>query len=310
MEGVKDYFLEAIESYILDLDRKEITKDSYKRTLLRFSAYLKSRNLLIPKSRNIIEYKEHLSQSVGASSIQKAVVVLRGFFVYLAKNEIYPNIMVGIRGMKISKVMKRNTLSIEQLESIVAIAKRKSAETMEGCRDYAILMLVATTGLRTIEVSRANVSDLSEIGDSKILYIQGKGKDDRNEYVKVSPEVYRLIEDYLKRRSDSYEPLFVTCGRNSYGNRIQTRTIRGFVKELLYEAGIYDQNVSAHSLRHFVCSQILRNRGTLEEAQQVLRHKDISTTQIYNHSLSRIDNDSELKVSDSVFHYGGKKDGD
>ena len=310
MEGVKDYFLEAIESYILDLDRKEITKDSYKRTLLRFSAYLKSRSLLIPKSRNIIEYKEHLSKSIGASSIQKAVVVLRGFFVYLAKNEIYPNIMVGIRGMKISKVMKRNTLSIEQLESIVAIAKRKSEETMEGCRDYAILMLIATTGLRTIEVSRANVSDLSEIGDSKILYIQGKGKDDRNEYVKVSPEVYKLIEDYLKKRSDPYEPLFVTCGRNSNGNRIQTRTIRGFVKEFLYEAGIYDQNVSAHSLRHFVCSQILRNGGTLEEAQQVLRHKDISTTQIYNHSLSRIDNDSELKVSDSVFYYGGKKDGD
>ena len=59
--------------------------------------------------------------------------------------------------------------------------------------------------------------------------------------------------------------------------------------------------MSAHSLRHFVCSEILRSGGSLEEAQQVLRHRDISTTQIYNHSLKREENDSELIVSAKLF---------
>lgn len=289
-----------IKAYIDDLDRKEITKDSYKRTLFRFRDYLCNNKLFSPKSRNVIEYKEFLSKKLGAAAIQKTVVVLRGFFEYLALNDLYPNILVGIRGAKVTKGMKRNTLQIDDLEKLISISKSK-VSSITTLRDHVIFMLLCTTGLRTIEVERANIDDLSIIGDTPILYVQGKGRDDRAEYVKLSNEMISLIEEYLQARSDSYEPLFITHGHVSYGSRIRTRSIRAMVKELLYDADMYDKNVSAHSLRHFVCSEILRSGGSLEQAQQVLRHKDISTTQIYNHSLSRMDNNSELEVSKKVF---------
>jgi hypothetical protein len=43
---------------------------------------------------------------------------------------------------------------------------------------------------------------------------------------------------------------------------------------------------------------MLHGHGTLEQAKQILRHKDISTTQLYNHSLQRSQNKGELVMSE------------
>lgn len=306
MTRVIDYFESDIESFVEDLDRSPITKSSYRTILMKFSLYLRSRDLECPKSRNIIEYKEYLSKSLAPISIQKVIVVLRGFFRYLARNEIYPDISVGIHSMKTTKVMKRDVLSLDDVSLLIDIAKKKSYQSLEDYRNYALLCLIATTGLRTIEVERAEVVDLSMINKGHILYVRGKGRDDKSEYVKLSDEVYDIIETYLANRRDDYVPLFITHGHNSYGNPIRTRTIREVIKNFLLEAGLEDKNMSAHSLRHFVCSEILRSGGSLEEAQQVLRHRDISTTQIYNHSLKREENDSELVISSKLFMKGAK----
>ncbi|MBP3733113.1 MAG: tyrosine-type recombinase/integrase [Bacilli bacterium] len=295
------FFKNEIESFIQDLDRSPITKQSYRTILIKFSEYLKGRYLETPKSRNIIEYKEYLSKTLAPVSIQKAIVVLRGFFHYLARNEIYPDISVGINSMKTTRVMRRDVLNVNDVSLLINIAKAKSYDSLEAYRNYAILSLIATTGLRTIEVERAEIDDLSFINDTHILYVRGKGRDDKSEYVKLSDEVYDIIETYLAHRRDDYSPLFITHGNNSYGNPIRTRSIREIIKNFLFEAGLEDRNMTAHSLRHFVCSEILRSGGSLEEAQQVLRHRDISTTQIYNHSLKREENDSELIISSKLF---------
>ena len=295
------FFKNEIESFIQDLDRSPITKQSYKTILIKFSEYLKGRYLETPKSRNIIEYKEYLSKTLAPVSIQKTIVVIRGFFHYLARNEIYPDISVGINSMKTTKVMRRDVLNVNDVSLLINIAKAKSYDSLEAYRNYAILSLIATTGLRTIEVERAEISDLSFINDTHILYVRGKGRDDKSEYVKLSDEVYDIIETYLAHRRDDYSPLFITHGNNSYGNPIRTRSIREIIKNFFFEAGLEDRNMTAHSLRHFVCSEILRSGGSLEQAQQVLRHRDISTTQIYNHSLKREENDSELIISSKLF---------
>ena len=300
--GVIDYFEEDIDSFILDLDRSAITKSSYKRILKNFSIYLRANDIMKPKTRHLIEYKESLSKRLSPNLVQKVIVVLHRFFRYLAGREIYPDISGGLNPMKTTKVMKRDVLNVDDVTALINIAKEKSYRSLEDYRNYAMLSLIATTGLRTIEVERSEVADLSEINNTHILYVRGKGRDDKSEYVKISDEVYDIIETYLANRRDEYAPLFITHGHNSYGNPIRTRTIREVIKNFLLEAGLEDRNMSAHSLRHFVCSEILRSGGSLEEAQQVLRHRDISTTQIYNHSLKREENDSELVVSSKLFH--------
>jgi len=300
-------FKRLIEAYIQSLDRKEITKQSYMKILFSFNEYLVANSILSPNKKDILCYKEYLSKKVRSASIQKAIVVLRGFFTYLDSEETYRNIMTGVRGVKIEPTFKRASLTLLEMVNLLDKAEELS-NTIEGKRNYAIIALLATTGLRTIEVERANVSDLVAISDGYKLYIQGKGHDDKDLYVKISDDVYQIIMEYLLLREDSFEALFITHGRNNHGKRIQTRTIRGIVKETLRRTGIDDKRYTAHSLRHSLATNlILHGNGSLEEAKQILRHKDIATTQIYNHSLARSQNDGELKMSKLLFDRKGKK---
>lgn len=93
MENCIDWKKE-IARYIQSLDRSAVTKDSYNRMLLRFYEYLVSNNKLCPNKEDLIAYKEYLKKSVGAATVSKVVVVLRGFFIDLASNNIYPNVML------------------------------------------------------------------------------------------------------------------------------------------------------------------------------------------------------------------------
>ena len=112
-----------------------------------------------------------------------------------------------------------------------------------------------------------------------------------------SEEVYEVLSDYLNKRNDDYDPLFISH-KGQVGSRLTTRTIRGIIKDLLRAIDIDDKRYSAHSLRHSLATILIKNaHGTLAEAQQILRHKDISTTEIYNHALMREENDGEIKVA-------------
>lgn len=291
-------FNHYIEEYINTLDRKEITKDSYKRTLQAFAKYLWTNSINLPNKMDILGYKEYLAKRVRSASIQKIIVVLRGFFTYLESEGVYKNIMNGVRGVKIEQTFKRNAFTVNEVMMLINKAK-ELAVNIEGKRNYTIVVLLATTGLRTIEVERANVNDLVDVRGDYKLYIQGKGRDDKDQYVRLSNEVYAIIMDYLMSRDSESDALFINHDHNYYGKRITTRTIRRVVKELIRRIGIDDSRYTTHSLRHSLATNLmLHGHGTLEQAKQILRHKDISTTQLYNHSLQRSQNKGELVMSE------------
>ena len=295
-----------IDNYVDSLDRKDITKSSYRSILYRWADYLKNKRIHLPNKRDIIAYKEKIAKSTGSASIQKTIVVLRGFYKYLKLSDKYDDITYGVRGAKVEKTFKKNPLEIEEITNLISKAKEESSLSISHLRNYAIIVLMITTGMRTIEVVRANVNDLMVHKDKKRLYIQGKGRDGKDEYVKLSNDVYDILSNYLSQRNDDYDPLFISH-KGMVGSRLTTRTIRGIIKDLLRAIDIDDKRYSAHSLRHSLATILIKNaNGTISEAQQILRHKDISTTEIYNHALLREENDGELKVSDLLFK-GGKK---
>ena len=286
-----------IDNYVDTLDRKEITKSSYRSILLRWANYLKSKRIYSPNKRDIIAYKEKIAKSTGSASIQKTIVVLRGFYKYLKLSGKYDDITYGVRGAKVEKTFKKNPLEIDEIMKLISKAKEESTISISHLRNYAIIVLMVTTGMRTIEVVRANINDLMIHKNKKRLYIQGKGRDGKDEYVKLSEEVYEVLSDYLNKRNDDYDPLFISH-KGQVGSRLTTRSIRGIIKDLLRAIDIDDKRYSAHSLRHSLATILIKNaHGTLAEAQQILRHKDISTTEIYNHALMREENDGEIKVA-------------
>ena len=286
-----------IDNYVDTLDRKEITKSSYRSILLRWANYLKSKRIYSPNKRDVIAYKEKIAKSTGSASIQKTIVVLRGFYKYLKLSGKYDDITYGVRGAKVEKTFKKNPLEIDEIMKLISKAKEESTISISHLRNYAIIVLMVTTGMRTIEVVRANINDLMIHKNKKRLYIQGKGRDGKDEYVKLSEEVYEVLSDYLNKRNDDFDPLFISH-KGKVGSRLTTRSIRGIIKDLLRAIDIDDKRYSAHSLRHSLATILIKNaHGTLAEAQQILRHKDISTTEIYNHALMREENDGEIKVA-------------
>lgn len=105
-------------------------------------------------------------------------------------------------------------------------------------RDYAIIVLMITGGLRTVEVARANIGDIRNIGESTVLFIQGKGKIEKNDYVKLPDAVEKAIRTYLSSRKDDKSdtsPLFVSGSNNNNGKRLTERVYTHRKKEQLLE---------------------------------------------------------------------------
>lgn len=125
------------------------------------------------------------------------------------------------------------------------------------------------TGLRTIEIIRANREDIIFRGGKRILLIWGKGKDEKDSFVILTDKAYKPIEYYLKTKGKGKngDPLFSSTSNNSKEKRLSTRTISKIAKEGLKAVGLDDKHYTAHSLRHTTAVNILRAGGRIEDAQ-------------------------------------------
>lgn len=288
------------ERYIAFIDAKPKTIETYTRALKQFFKYTQEQGISNPTREDIISYRDSLKEKLKPTTVQNYIIALRQFFKWTEQEGIYKNVADKIKGSKISNEHKKDYLSGSQVKEILDTIDLGS-ET--GRRDYAIFALMVTGGLRTIEVVRANVEDLRTLGSSSVLYIQGKGKDEKTDYVKLAEPVEKAIRSYLKTRSNLQgdQPLFTSTSNNNRGGRVTTRTISGIVKSRLSQAGHNSERLTAHSLRHTAGTLNLLNGGSLEETQQLLRHSNINTTMIYIHSINRAANPSEERIANAIF---------
>ncbi|MGF3072257.1 tyrosine-type recombinase/integrase [Facklamia sp. P13069] len=294
-------FGEFYNMFINYIDASENTIKTYTRAIKQFIKFMYDNGVTQPKREDILRYRQTLLEDgKKASTIQNYIIAIRQLFNFTEAKGLYPNIAKGVKGAKISKSHKKDYLTSKQAGSVL---NRINTDDLKGLRDYAIVALMLTGGLRTIEVSRANIEDMRAVGDSTALYIQGKGRDDRTEYIKVIAEVEEAIRAYLSARgqTDFKAPLFASTSNNNAGERMTTRSISGIVKTALVDAGFNNDRLTAHSLRHTAGTLNLLNGGTLEETQQLLRHQNIGTTMIYLHHLEREKNNSEARIGKAIF---------
>lgn len=287
--------------FVRYLDASPKTIDTYSKALRRLSDYLSSNGITQPQREDLIAYREELKhKGYKPTTIQGYISAARLFFSWTAQEGFYPNIADHLKGAKLNRDHKKDYLTSRQTKELLASVNRDS---IQGLRDYAILALMITGGLRTIEVIRANVDDLRNIGDNVVLYIQGKGKEEKTEYIKLSAPVEKAIRTYLQRRGETDEtaPLFASCSNNNKGSRLTTRSISGIVKEHMKDAGYDSPRLTAHSLRHTAVTLSLLAGKDITEVQQFARHANISTTMIYNHALDMAKNGCSEAVSNSIF---------
>ena len=293
--------IELYTRFIAYLDATPKTIETYSKALKQLFNYFSFNGIKRPQREDIIAFKEELKASgKKPSTVQNYITATKLFFSWTAQEGYYPNIADHLKGAKLDREHKKDYLTSRQVKEILDSIER---ETIQGLRDYAILVLMVTGGLRDIEVSRADIGDLRTAGEYTVLYVQGKGRQEKTEYVKISAPVEKAIRAYLKARGDAKEsePLFTSLSNNSKGKRLSTRSISGMVKSRLKEAGYNSERLTAHSLRHTAVTLSLLAGKDITEVQQFARHANITTTMIYNHSLDKAKNSCSEAITQAIF---------
>ncbi len=170
-------------------------------------------------------------------------------------------------------------------------------ESLTALRDRAVLELFFSTGLRVSELCALNCDlDLSRDEFS----VRGKGEKVR--VVFFSPEAKAAVKEYLHKRGDIDEALFIRIpvGKQKKTKdsdlRLTPRSVERLVKQYAVKAGI-TRKVTPHVIRHSFATDLLQNGADLRSVQALLGHANIATTQVYTHVT-----DKHLQEVHKKFH--------
>lgn len=297
--------IDIIEEFLKSQDVKANSRDLYRRTLRQFTRWLEDNDLSVMqiKREEILQYKNWLLNSERSHlTVGSYLTSVRKFFEWMETKHYYPNIAKGIKTPRREKGFKKDVLTTDQIKELLISV---DPTDLKGKRDFAILNLLLRTGLRTIELVRANVEDLSQKGNEVILYVHGKGHDSKDRFVVLTSKAYQPIREYLNARGhiQSKQPLFAALSRNNPNGRMTTRSISGLAKDGLKSIGLNSPKLTAHSFRHTAAVNVLKSGADLYTTQLFMRHSDPATTQIYLKTVEeemRLKNAPE-KLLDNVF---------
>jgi integrase/recombinase XerC/integrase/recombinase XerD len=293
-----------VASFISSQDVKESSRSLYSRTLCQYFGWLEetgrlSRFLTLTR-QDVLEYKDSLLASgLSALTVSSYIVAVRKFYEWAEAEKKYPNIAKGIKTPRRKQAFKKQHLTDTKSQELLQHFQDLSL------RDYAIVNLMLRTGLRTIEIARADVGDITFKGERRVLLVWGKGHTEKDDFVVLTEKAYEPIRNYLVTRKGAKagEPLFTSTSHQNRGERLTTRTISSICKEGLKAIGLDGKEYTAHSLRHTTAVAILKHGGAITDVQEVLRHTSPATSQIYTESVKeelRLERAPE-SVLDSAF---------
>ena len=210
------------------------------------------------------------------SSIDRKLSSLRGFYKYLANNNIVQtNVFSLVNGVKKAKKLPR-FFEYNELEELFNACNLDNAL---GQRDRLILEMLYATGVRVGELVNIKIEDIDE--SSRTILILGKGNKERyvtyGDYCSEILDLY-LKEGYAKLNINNSPYLFL----NSKGGRISDRGVRYILDQIIKKTSI-KKNISPHMIRHSFATHLLNAGADLLSVQKLLGHESIKATQIYTH---------------------------
>ena len=243
--------------------------------LFDFLSYLANDRTLNPES-SVPEY------GISPASRARKLSSVKSFFKYLTvrTKQLTENPAADLEYPKLRKSLPKYLT----LEQSAALLKAVSGQNQE--RDYAILMLFLSCGIRRSELVGLNLSDVYE----DRIRVVGKGNKER--FVYFGSSCRKAIDAYLPIR----HKMVLSDNRALFGsrnsNRISTDAVHALVKKAFLKAGLDASQFSAHKLRHTAATMMLSGGVDVKTVQEVLGHENLNTTQIYTH----IEN-TELKIA-------------
>ena len=216
----------------------------------------------------------HEERENQARARNRKISCLRSFFKFLAKhNMITENPTEYIGPAKTPSTLPIH-LSIEECEALLNSVDGPNKE-----RNYAIITLFLNCGLRLSELVGIDITDITE----NVLRVMGKRHKEREVYLNES--CISALKDYLAVRDEKYKPpkdlyaLFVTNRQK----RISNRMVQTIIEKQIEKAHLGGKHYSTHKLRHTTATLLYQHGTDIRTVQEILGHKNLSTTQIYTH---------------------------
>lgn len=269
------------EQFINYIDVSDKTIETYSGALKQFIKYMQNNNINNPTRDDIIAYREYLKENYEINSVNGILIALRQFFKFLEYSNIYKNITENVKGVKVEEYHKWEYLTLDECKKILNCSK--------NLREKTLFILTTTCGLRANEVVNIRLKDFALKGGKHCLYILGKDRDGKQDYVVVPDETFSLIQEYVSKYNIQ-DYLFISNSNHNKGGKLSTCTLRRIINAMYERVGLKDEHRVFHSLRHSFATLSLENGVEFREVSKGLRHKNTKTTEIYVHDLEKVHN--------------------
>jgi integrase/recombinase XerD len=280
--------IQKIKEYLvyLQFERRlaSNTTDSYWNDLSKYAEYLnieeKIDNINKVETLHIKNYLGFFidNKLVKNTTIRRHISAIRGFHKFLLiKNFSAVDPTEGIDFPKVSKKIPE-TITVQEVESILNTI---DLNDRHGNRDYAIISMLYSSGLRVSELRFLKLTSIK--WDEQILRIIGKGNKER--IVPLSAKLAEILEIYINNDRLVYANKGKSKGAvflNNRGTELSRMAIWKVLKKALLNSDI-DKHITPHTLRHSFATHLLEGGADLRIVQALLGHSNIETTQIYTH---------------------------
>ena len=263
--------MKELESF-LRLQNSEITKKDYAGSILPFFEHFGINNIEDLKKLTIedyVDYRDYLMNEKGncANTVNTRFMGISSFLSYLS-NELNVNIQ-----NYACSVAKRLVIQSKKSTSLNANEAVDLLNVCKNPREYAMIMLFLNNGLRMSELVNLELSDYDTENNTISVIRKGGVK----KVIPISQEVNSAIYEYLKyRKHTDCSKLFVSNG----GKKMCPYSINRTIKKLTRKANI-ETDISAHSLRRTLATDLHKSGYDIKEIKDVLGHKSINTTALY-----------------------------
>jgi site-specific recombinase XerD len=292
---IEKLFRDYLNYLEIEKNRSPKTSENYKHYLNEFLKFAKISSPAEITDLVVREFRLNLARrDIKKITQSYYVIAIRNFLKYLAKRDIKS---LSADKIELPKTPSRQIDVVEyaDLERLLAapmLAKQTPANSLRALRDRAILETFFSTGLRLAELC-----NLSRYADWKRGEISVRGKGDKLRVVFIADSARKAIQDYLAKRGDTEEKLFISIDKSGKViGPITPRAVQRVVERRAKEAGIA-KRVHAHQIRHSFATDLLMNGADIRSVQSLLGHANIATTQIYTHLT-----DKQLREVHQTFH--------
>lgn len=249
-------------------------------------------------NNTILQYLKSLrGKGLSPVTVSDRFIVLRVFYNFLVEwgyLEINP-----MEHLKKPKVPKRYARTFTTSE-IMAILKSYDKTTFLGYRNYTIMSVLFSTGMRKTELLKLSVLDI-HLQECFLVVLHGKG--DKTREIPIGLSLRRILKKYLRDREEvlqehsSFTPQFLVTFTGKPLTASGLDTVFKHLKESMKGLGIPASRLSAHTWRHTFAKAFLLNGGDLFTLQKILGHEDVSTTKIYVEYTNK-----EMKVQNDKYN--------